>query len=176
MMTTPQSNDSMNSWVEDDRVLVLERVFAAPRPLVFRCFSEADHLREWWGPRGWILPSCTIDFRPGGIWHYCMKCVDENMGTFFGMESWGKAVYREIEAPERIVYTDYFSDAEGNTAEGMPETLVALLFEEEDGHTRVTNRAEFESAEALKSVLDMGMLQGITETWDRLAEYLEKIR
>lgn len=70
--------------------LVLERVFDAPRELVFKVFSEAEHLKQWWGPRGWIVPFCSVDFRPGGVWHYCMKCVDEKQGDFFGMESWGK--------------------------------------------------------------------------------------
>ncbi|WP_058304272.1 SRPBCC domain-containing protein [Gorillibacterium timonense] len=175
-MTIPTSDESMKSWVEEERFLVLERTFDAPRQLVFSCFSEANHLKEWWGPRGWDLPVCKVDFRPEGVWHYCMKCIDEGMGEFYGMESWGKAIYREIEAPERIVYTDYFSDEEGNTAEGMPDTLITLQFEDSSGKTRVMNRAEFESGEALNTVLEMGMLQGITETWDRLAEHLEKVK
>ncbi|MDT3425364.1 uncharacterized protein YndB with AHSA1/START domain [Paenibacillus forsythiae] len=156
--------------------LVLERVFDAPRELVFKAFSEAEHLKHWWGPRGWTLPVCSIDFRPGGVWHYCMKCVDEKQGDFYGMESWGKAVYREIAAPERIVYTDYFSDAEGNVAEGMPSSDITMEFIEQDGKTKVISRGRFESAEALKTVMDMGMEQGITETWDRLEEYLATVR
>ncbi|MEC0168284.1 SRPBCC domain-containing protein [Paenibacillus graminis] len=156
--------------------LVLERVFDAPRELVFKVFSEAEHLKQWWGPRGWIVPVCTVDFRPGGIWHYCMKCVDEKQGDFYGMESWGKAVYHEIVDGEKVVYTDYFSDAEGNEAEGMPSTLVTMLFEEYDGKTKLVSRSAYDSAEALKTVLDMGMEQGITETWDRLEEHLQSVQ
>ncbi|AIQ15102.1 SRPBCC domain-containing protein [Paenibacillus durus] len=156
--------------------LVLERVFDAPRELVFKAFSEAEHLKHWWGPRGWTLPVCTIDFRPGGIWHYCMKCVDEKQGDFYGMESWGKAVYQDIVEPEKIVYTDYFSDAEGNITEGMPSSDITMEFIEQDGKTKIISRGRFESAEALKTVMDMGMEQGITETWDRLAEYLQSVK
>ncbi|AKG36766.1 SRPBCC domain-containing protein [Paenibacillus durus] len=156
--------------------LVLERVFDAPRELVFKAFSEAEHLKHWWGPRGWTLPVCTIDFRPGGVWHYCMKCVDEKQGDFYGMESWGKAVYQDIVEPEKIVYTDYFSDAEGNITEGMPPSDITMEFVEQDGKTKIISRARFESAEALKTVMDMGMEQGITETWDRLAEYLQSLQ
>ncbi|WP_269432521.1 SRPBCC domain-containing protein [Gordoniibacillus kamchatkensis] len=92
------------------------------------------------------------------------------------MESWGKAVFQEIAPVEKIVYVDYFSDAEGNEAEGMPSTEVTLTFVEHEGKTKLVNRARYASAEALKTVLDMGMEQGITETWDRLAEHLQAIQ
>lgn len=168
------SESAMVSRVENDRVLVLERVFDAPRDLVFQMFKEPEHLKRWWGPRGWEVPVCTVDFRPGGVWHYCMKCVDQNQGEFFGMESWGKGVYKEIVEPDKIVYTDFFADAEGNVNESMPSTEITLEFIDLGGKTKLVNRAEYVSAEALKSVMDMGMLQGITETWDRLEERLNE--
>lgn len=170
------SNNAMVSRVEGDRVLVLERVFDAPRELVFNMFKEAEHLKRWWGPRGWDVPVCNIDFRPGGVWHYCMKCEDPNQGQFFGMESWGKAIYKEIVDGEKIVYVDYFSDAEGNTNDAMPSTEVTLAFIDVGGKTKLVNRGEYASAEALKTVMDMGMLQGITETWDRLEERLNAVK
>jgi uncharacterized protein YndB with AHSA1/START domain len=156
--------------------LILERVFDAPRELVFQAFSEAEHLKQWWGPRGWTLTVCDIDFRPGGVWHYCMKCMDENQGDFYGMESWGKAVYEDIVKSEKIVYVDYFSDAEGNESAEMPSTDVTLTFVEFEGKTKLVNRALYASPEALKTVLDMGMEQGIAETWDRLDEHLQSVR
>ncbi|WP_152393222.1 SRPBCC family protein [Paenibacillus guangzhouensis] len=165
----------MVSKVEEN-VLILEREFKAPRELVFQAFSQAEHLKHWWGPNGWSLPVCNVDFREGGVWHYCMKCEDKNQGDFYGMESWGKAVYREIIAPEKIVYVDYFSDSEGNEAENMPSTLVTLTFIETENGTKLINRGEYASADGLKQVMDMGMMQGITETWNRLAEHLESIQ
>jgi uncharacterized protein YndB with AHSA1/START domain len=92
------------------------------------------------------------------------------------MESWGKGVYKEIVEPEKIIYTDYFSDAEGNTNENMPSTENTLEFIDLGGKTKLVNRAEYVSAEALKTVMDMGMLQGITETWDRLGEHLNEVK
>lgn len=168
-------SNKMISKVEGQE-LILERVFDAPRELVFKAFSEAEHLKMWWGPRGWTLPVCTVDFRPGGVWHYCMKCIDEQQGDFFGMESWGKGVYQDIVEGEKIVYIDYFSDAEGNENQDMPSTLVTMLFEEFDGKTKLISRSKYASAEALKTVIDMGMEQGITETWDRLAEHLQSVQ
>lgn len=173
---TSTATSPMISNIEAGRVLILERVFKAPRELVFDAFSQAEHLRQWWGPRGWEMPFCSVDLRPGGRWHYCMKCVDKAQGEFYGMESWGLGIYREIEAPARIVYTDYFSDADANINENMPPTLSTLTFEEVEGGTRVTNRAAYDTEEALKTVMDMGMLQGVTETWDRLAGHLESQR
>lgn len=165
----------MVSRVENERVLILERIFDAPRDLLFKMFKEPEHLKRWWGPKGWEIPVCTVDFRPGGVWHYCMKCVDENLGDFFGMESWGKGVYQEIIEPEKISYIDYFSDAEGNSDNSMPSTEITLEFVDFGGKTKLINRAEYVSAEALKTVMDMGMLQGITETWDRLNEHVQSI-
>ncbi|MFD1177335.1 SRPBCC domain-containing protein [Paenibacillus puldeungensis] len=170
------SNNAMVSRVENDRVLMLERVFDAPRDLVFKMFKEPEHLKHWWGPKGWELPVCSVDFRPGGVWHYCMKCVDQNQGDFYGMESWGKSVYKEIVEPELISQIDYFSDAEGNTNESMPSTEITIEFIDLGGRTKLVSRAEYVSAEALKTVMDMGMLQGITETWKRLEEHLNEVK
>jgi len=170
---TSTAPSTMTSRVENNNELVLERVFNAPRELVFEVFSTAEHLKHWWGPRGWEVPFCTVDFQPGGRWHYCMKCTDRSQADFYGMESWGLGIYREIDAPARIVYTDYFSDAEANINESMPPTLATLTFEQVEGGTKVTSRAAYTSEEGLKMVMDMGMLQGVTETWDRLAEHLE---
>jgi uncharacterized protein YndB with AHSA1/START domain len=156
--------------------LILERVFNAPRELVFRAFSEAEHLKQWWGPRGWTLPVCKVDFRPGGVWHYCMKCEDERQGDFYGMESWGKAVYEEIVSPEKIVYVDFFSDAEGNEVQNFPSARITMTFEEQDGKTKLVSRARYASVEALQQVMAMGMEQGIKETWDRLAEHLQAVQ
>lgn len=166
----------MESRVESEKVLVLERVFDAPRELVFKMYQEPEHLKHWWGPRGWELPVCKVDFRPGGVWHYCMKCVDKSQGEFFGMESWGKAIYQEIVSPERIVYVDYFSDAEGNENPEMPSTKVTIELIDLGGKTKLVSRGEYVSAEALKSVMEMGMLAGITETWDRLEEHLNTVK
>ncbi|MGN7359692.1 SRPBCC domain-containing protein [Paenibacillus sp. SAF-054] len=170
------SSSTMVSRVENERVLILERVFEAPRDLVYKMFKEPEHLKHWWGPRGWELTVCNVDFRPGGVWHYCMKCMDQRQGDFYGMESWGKGVYKEIAEPESISYTDYFSNAEGTTDESLPSTEIRLEFMDLGGKTKLVNRAEYVSAEALKTVMDMGMIQGITETWDRLDERLNEVK
>lgn len=169
-----QKKEEIISKVEG-RELVLERVFNAPRELVFKAFSKAEHLKRWWATEGWETPVCNVDFCPGGVWHYCMKCTDENQ-EYYGMESWGKAVYQEIEEPNRIVLIDSFSDADGNISEEMPSTKMTLLFLEEDGRTKLISRSEYASEEAIQAVIDMGALQGVSETWDKLAGLLDELQ
>lgn len=173
-MTTEKAPTKTISRVEG-KELFLERIFNAPRELVFKAFSEAEHLKRWWGPKGWSLPVCNIDFRPGGVWHFCMKCTDESQ-DYYDQESWGKAVFHEIVPPERIVYVDSFSDAEGNIIKDMPETLITMTFVEHEGKTKLLSHAQYASAEALKTVLDMGMLEGISETWDNLDTLLRQLQ
>lgn len=163
--------NSMTFKVEGN-VIVAERVFDAPRELVFRTFTDAEHLKHWWGPRGLELTYCKIDFRPGGTWHYCMKCMDKEQGEMYGMESWGVAKYIDIVTPEKIVYKDYFSDAEGNIVEDMPAPEVTLDFIDLGGKTKIVNKSEYPSADDVKTVVDMGVQEGFTQTWDRLAEYV----
>lgn len=167
-------NSKLTSRTEG-RDLILEREFNAPRELVFEAFSKAEHLKKWWSPEGWSTPVCEMDFRPGGTWRYCMKCTDESQEEY-GMESWGKAVYQEIIEPEKIVQIDSFTDSEGNIAEEMPSTKMTINFIEQDGKTKLISRSEYASAESLQAVLDMGVLEGVTETWGKLANVVEELK
>ena len=151
-----------------EREFVLERVFNAPRELVFTAFSACEHVSHWWGPTGWTLPVCEMDFRPGGVWFYCMRGPG-------GEDACGKAVYREIVAPERIVYTDAFADTDGNVQAQMPEMIITLTFTGHNGQTRLTNHVEFASVADKEATLGMGMVEGLTQTLDRLEAYLAQI-
>ncbi|HEX4206637.1 MAG TPA: SRPBCC domain-containing protein [Ktedonobacteraceae bacterium] len=147
----------------------MERQFNAPRTLMFQVFTQPEHLKRWWAPQPYTLPVCIIDLRPGGIWHYCMRSPE-------GQEQWARAVYREIELPEKLVYTTTFADEHANPIEGMPEHLTTVTFTEEGGKTRVTTHAQFSSAEALKIAVDIGMPQGMNMTWNYLVEYVQELR
>jgi uncharacterized protein YndB with AHSA1/START domain len=147
------------------REFVTERIFDAPRELVFSAYSACERVARWWGPKGWTLPVCRMEFRPGGVWFYCMRGPA-------GEEGCGKATYREIVEPERIVYNDAFADAAGNVLEGMPEMLITVTFAEHNGKTKLTNRVLFASAADKDATLAMGMVEGLAETLDRLEDYL----
>ena len=64
---------------------------------------------RWFGPVGVTIPVARLDFRPGGSFHFCMRSPD-------GKSMWGKFVYREIIAPEKIVLVNSFSDEHGGLA------------------------------------------------------------
>lgn len=145
---------------------IVERVFNAPQQLVFNAFTQAEHLVHWWGPRGWNLTHCEMDFREGGIWHYCMTGPN-------GEESWGKSVYNEIHAPEYYIYEDYFSDKDGNVSEGMPGMKIRNEFHAQaDGSTKILSISAFDNVEDIDKLIGFGMVEGLTETWDRLEEYV----
>lgn len=142
-----------------DRELIVRRVFDAPRELVFKAWTEEEGLMRWWGPPTWPLKYCKVDLRPGGTWLYCM-------GGPNGEESWGKGVYKEILPPSRLVYADYFSNAEG--AELSPPMVVAIDFIDQGGKTLMDSVTTWESPEDRAKVLEMGMIEGMSESMDRL--------
>lgn len=154
------------------KTLIMERVFDASRDRVWQAWTT-EEINEWWGPRGWETSSKHMDFTPGGYWLYGMKCVDEKQGEFFGQESWGKAVYEEVDPQDKFTYRDYFADADGNVNEELPGMKIVNEFFEEDGKTRVVSSTVFETEEGFDKVIEMGVEQGAAETWDRLAEYLK---
>lgn len=117
---------------------VISRDLPAPRDLVFGMFTDAEHLKHWWGPKGFTITYLKADVRPGGVHHYCMRMPD-------GGEMWGKQVYREITPTSRIVLVNAFSDKDGNlTRHPMApvwplEMLTTFTFEDiGGGKTRLT--------------------------------------
>jgi uncharacterized protein YndB with AHSA1/START domain len=150
--------------------LVMTRVFEAPRRLVFSAWTEPARLVQWWAPKDFTTPFCTVDLRPGGRFHFCMRTPE-------GRDIWGIGIYREIVVPERIVYTDSFADADGNPvppthygmSDGHPaETLVTVTFADHGAVTRVTLRHTL--PESVKE--RTGTEQGWGEMLDRLARHL----
>jgi uncharacterized protein YndB with AHSA1/START domain len=125
-----------------ERELVITRVFDAPRELVWKAWTDPEHLMRWWGPKYFTSPACKIDLRVGGKYLFCMRSPE-------GKDFWSTGVYREIVEPERIVWTDSFADEKGNPVPasyyGMPgdwpeEMLVTVTFEERQGKTKLTLR------------------------------------
>ena len=152
-----------------EQEFAIERQFNAPRTLMFQVFTQPEHLKRWWAPQPYTISACTIDLRPGGIWHYAMRSPE-------GQDQWARSVYKEIVPPEKLVYTTTFADERANPIEGMPEHLTTMTFIEEAGKTLVSARFQFSSAEALKTAVDLGMLQGMNMTWDYLVGYVQELQ
>ncbi|WP_435008201.1 SRPBCC family protein [Tundrisphaera lichenicola] len=142
-----------------DREIVISRVFDAPRRLVWEAVTNPEHVPNWYGPRGWTLPVCTIDLRPGGAWRFVGQGPD---GSRMGMSG----VYREIAPPERLVTTESFDDFPG-------ESINTLTLVESGGRTTMTVAVLYPSREVRDAVLQSGMQDGASQTYDRLAEHLQ---
>jgi len=154
---------------KEDRKLIMVRDFDAPPALMFKMWSDCKHLKHWWGPKEWPMDECEMDFREGGEWRYCLRGPDE------GDESWGKAVYSEIHKPDKIVYKDHFTDAEGNVTDNMPNMIISVRLVEQDGKTHQRITVNFDTNEERDKIAEMGMADGMDSSLDRLDEYLAEI-
>lgn len=158
----------------EGNTLVLERTFDAPRDLVFSMWTDSEKLKQWWIPgEGWTLAHSEMDFRVGGKWHYMMKGPDDG-SEYANMESWGVMTYLEIDPPNKIVEQDAFSEKSGEINTDFPVSTTVLEFFEEDGKTRLVSTTTYETAEALNQVIEMGMLEGVSATFDYLDVALAK--
>jgi len=159
------------------RAFVISRVFDAPRDLVWKAHSELEGLKHWWGPKGFTWVTGTLDFRPGGMFHYGMRSPN-------GQEMWGRFVYREIVKPERIVSVSSFSDEKGGltrhflSPEWPLEMLNTATFTEAEGKTTLTiNSVAINATAHERKIFEDGfasMQGGFTGTFDQLAAYLAK--
>lgn len=156
----------------------LTRTFAAPRNLVWKAWTSPEALGQWWGPKGTTMRVINFDLRPGGMCHYAF-------GFQPGHEMYGRFIYREIVAPERLVFVNSFSDpAGGITRAPFPqlegkwplEVLTIMRLTELAGETTLTLRAsplnasEDECAMFASNIDSMG--QGYGGALDKLAGYL----
>ena len=144
-----------------DQVLVISRVFDAPRSLVFQAWTEPEHIKQWWGPRGFTTLSCEVDFRLGGAWRTCSRSPE-------GTEHAEHGVFREIVEPERLVFTQAWEDAEGKPKH---ETLVTVTFVEQNGKTLLTFRQSVFESVTSRDAHEGGW----TSAFDLLVEYLATI-
>ena len=116
----------------------ISRVLNAPRDLVFKVHTHAEHLQKWMSPEGFKAIHASMDFRVGGTYHYGLEGPN-------GMQMWGKQVFREIVPNERLTYIQSFSDKDGgNTRHPMSQTwplemLATTTFEDiDEASTKVT--------------------------------------
>ncbi len=160
---------------EVGRAFVLTRTFDAPRALVYRVWTDAEHLARWFGPKGFPVFASRLDLRPGGVYHYGMRAGNGN-------EMWGRWTFEEVVPPERIVFRNSFSDPQGGAtrhpmAPDWPlEMRSTVTFTEAGGRTTLTLRAVAVNAtESERRAFEAGF-QGMTAGWggtlDQLAAYL----
>jgi uncharacterized protein YndB with AHSA1/START domain len=153
--------------VNEKERMVITRVFDAPRALVWEAWTNPKYVMQWWGPKGFTAPVCKIDFRVGGKFLYCMRSPD-------GQEGWNGGEYHEIVPHEKIVYSLYFADAQGNKVDpaqyGIEHEPVdardVVIFEDfGNGQTKLTMIGN----ETMEDAKNSGQLEGWNETFDKVA-------
>ena len=152
-----------------DSQVEVRRSFKAPRALVYRAYSEPELVRRWMlGPPGWTMPVCEVDMRVGGTYRWRWR--SEQDGSEFGFTG----VFREVDAPRRVVHTEAFDP--GTTGDGYPgEAVVTITFEEDGGITTVTTNIDFGSREARDAAMSTGMTDGMEMSYQRLDTELQAL-
>ena len=156
----------------------ITRSFAASREKVWRAWTDRESLARWWGPKGCTIRVLGLDLRPGCVFHYALAVQP-------GHEMFGRFVFREIVAPERLVFVNSFSDAAGGiTRAPFPqlqgkwplEVLNVVTFTEQNGATTLSLRGGPINATAEERAIFAGhadsMRQGFGGTFDQLDAFL----
>jgi uncharacterized protein YndB with AHSA1/START domain len=148
--------------------MVVTRVFDAPRELVWKAWTDPKYVMQWWGPKGFTSPHCTMDFRVGGKFLCCMRTPD-------GQDFWNGGEYHEIVPYEKIVSSMYFSDTEGNKVEAaeygieheaIEDAYDVVTFEDlGNGKTKLT----FIGNETAENAKASGQAEGWNQILDKIA-------
>jgi uncharacterized protein YndB with AHSA1/START domain len=158
-MSTPiEQTPGSSAAPPSDREVVVERVFNAPRHVVWQAFTEPELLAKWWG-RGNTLVIETLELRRGGRWRF-VEHADDGVHGFEGL-------YREVTPPERLVWTFAWDGMAGHTV------LDTTTFEDlGDGRTKVVSRSLFQASEERDAMLGFGMQKGRDQSYAALDRLL----
>jgi uncharacterized protein YndB with AHSA1/START domain len=148
----------------NQHTVALTRVFDAPRQQVFECWTRAEHLTHWFGPKGFTIHSCETDPRPGGVFKLCIRSAD-------GKDYWVRGTYREVDAPARLVIVCAADDEKG--IERLEETI-HVTFTESQGKTTVAVNATARGPSDEAAAMLKGMDKGWAQTVERLGQHLRR--
>jgi uncharacterized protein YndB with AHSA1/START domain len=151
------SANAVTSEPVADREVVITRTYDAPARLLFVAWSKPEHLMKWFGPVGWPLTLCEVDFRKGGRFRFAMTGPSGRQDTPFGGE------YLEIVPNRKIVFDNAFE------APGSEKMITTVTFDEKDGRTTLIHHTLFASAAMKKEYVAMGFVQGVGSGFDQLA-------
>ena len=143
----------------DSTEILIEHVFDAPRELVWKAWTDPEHVAKWWGPHGMTTRVDELDLRPGGRWRYVMMAPD-------GSEYPQKGVFREIVPPETIVTSAEFEVG----AEGPHKVILTYRFDDLGDKTKLTMRSGMYLP--MSEQEQMGVIEGWNSNFDSLDDYL----
>jgi uncharacterized protein YndB with AHSA1/START domain len=145
------------------KMLVMTRFFDAPRELVFKAWTDPKQVALWWGPHGFSNPVCELDPRPGGVIQICMDSPKFP-------DHWMDGKFLEVNRPEKLVFTSKAFLTEAGNA-GI-EVMNTVLFEEENGKTKLTLIAEVTRIAPEFQFAEDGMDEGWSQSLERLEAFL----
>jgi len=155
--------------------LVVTRIIDAPLELVWRAWTDPEHVKRWWGPKYYTSPTCRIDLRVGGKYVFCMRAPQDQGGQ----DSYTAGVYKKIVPMERLEFTQGLSDKDGNPIDpaqlGMPpdfpkELRTSVVFKAKGAMTELTI-TEYSWTVGQMFVYS---LAGLHQSIDKLVESLAK--
>lgn len=150
---------------KEDHAITVERSFNAPLDPVWAAWTEADMLCQWWAPKPYECVITGLDFREGGRWSYSMQGPEgDRHHCFFD--------YTAVKPKTLFSGNDGFCDERGVINTDMPRMKWTSSFSESDGRTVVEIRIDFDSAEDLEKIINMGFKEGFTMGLDRLEQLL----
>lgn len=152
--------------MKTERSVAITRLFDAPRERVFAAWTRPEHLAHWFGPKGFTVPSCEADPRPGGVFRLCMRSPE-------GKDYWVRGQYREIAPPERLVIACTADDDQGIT---RLEELIDVTFTQRGGKTELKLLATASGPGAEAAAMIEGMPKGWAQTITRLDAHLNPKR
>lgn len=141
-----------------ERTVIITRVFDVPARFVFEAMSRPEHVMKWFGPVGWPLTLCEMDFRVGGRFRFAMTGPSGVQNVPFG------GTYREIVRDRRIVYDNGFE------IEGAGRMVVTIDLAEQDGRTTLTQTTLFDTVTMRDDHVGMGFEQGVNSGIDQLVD------
>ena len=159
--------DKAQVTMPSDREVKVTRSFRAPRPLVYRAYTEPQLVRQWLlGPPGWSMPVCEMDVRVGGNFRWRWR--SEDGGNEFGFTG----TFREVQPSSKLVHTEAYDP--GTVGDGYPgnDAIVTVTFVEDGGFTTVTTLIDFGSKEARDAAVATGMTDGMEQSYQLLDRLL----
>jgi len=150
--------------------LVLERTFNVPRDLVWKAWTSAEHIKQWWAPKPYQTTECEIDLRPGGIFY--TRMIGPN-----GFDSRGTGCFLEVVDREKIIWTSALlpgyrpAAAEPDDCGGFHFTAIVTLEDAGEGKTRYKAVAIHRNEADRDTHAQMGFHEG----WGTCAAQLEQV-
>ena len=151
---------------------VLSRVFDAPRDLVWKCFTDPEHMKHWAGPRQFEARDIENDPRTGGKWRLCLHTdgFDVGDGELKKFDLWQGGETLEVVEPERLVYTFKWDQNPGLSSN--VETVITITLKEDDGKTTMDFRQAFFATAGDRD----GHMRGWNSSFDKLQDYLGEVQ